>query len=162
MLVDSIFRSPWRDPRLHRRALGGCIGILRRALHIVVTFTPTPVPPVYRPISTNQARPISSATLDRFAEAMRDALCQGDIAFRRAYVRLFVDEIVLSDGEISLSGPKDSLARSASIGTLPPAGVMVPSFVRKWRPVGDSNPCRRRERAVSWASRRTGRGWAGQ
>ncbi len=29
-----------------------------------------------------------------------------------------------------------------------------------WRPVGDSNPCRRRERAVSWASRRTGRGWA--
>ncbi len=26
-----------------------------------------------------------------------------------------------------------------------------------WRPVGDSNPCCRRERAVSWASRRTGR-----
>ena len=25
-----------------------------------------------------------------------------------------------------------------------------------WRPVGDSNPCCRRERAVSWASRRTG------
>jgi site-specific DNA recombinase len=80
---------------------------------------------------------------------MRDALCQGDIAFRRAYVRLFVDEIVLSDGEISLSGPKDSLARSAAIGTLPPTGDMVPSFVRKWRPVGDSNPCYRRERAAS-------------
>jgi resolvase-like protein len=28
--------------------------------------------------------------------------------------------------------------------------------VPKWRPVGDSNPCCRRERAVSWASRRTG------
>src|SRR5579875_3753139 len=27
---------------------------------------------------------------------------------------------------------------------------------RGWRPVGDSNPCCRRERAVSWASRRTG------
>ena len=26
----------------------------------------------------------------------------------------------------------------------------------RWRPVGDSNPCYRRERAVSWASRRTG------
>src|SRR6187551_272945 len=26
-----------------------------------------------------------------------------------------------------------------------------------WRPQGDSNPCRRRERAVSWASRRWGR-----
>ena len=30
--------------------------------------------------------------------------------------------------------------------------------LQTWRPVGDSNPCRRRERAVSWASRRTGRG----
>ncbi len=27
----------------------------------------------------------------------------------------------------------------------------------KWRPQGDSNPCYRRERAVSWASRRWGR-----
>ena len=27
----------------------------------------------------------------------------------------------------------------------------------KWRPLGDSNPCYRRERAVSWASRRRGR-----
>ena len=27
----------------------------------------------------------------------------------------------------------------------------------EWRPQGDSNPCRRRERAVSWASRRWGR-----
>jgi hypothetical protein len=26
-----------------------------------------------------------------------------------------------------------------------------------WRPVGDSNPCYRRERPASWASRRTGR-----
>ena len=26
----------------------------------------------------------------------------------------------------------------------------------KWRPLGDSNPCYRRERAVSWASRRRG------
>src|ERR1700745_844561 len=27
-----------------------------------------------------------------------------------------------------------------------------------WRPQGDSNPCYRRERAMSWASRRWGRG----
>ncbi len=31
---------------------------------------------------------------------------------------------------------------------------------KDWRPVGDSNPCCRRERAVSWASRRTGQGLA--
>jgi biopolymer transport protein TolR len=29
------------------------------------------------------------------------------------------------------------------------AGFGVPSFVPKWRPLRDSNPCRRRERAVS-------------
>src|ERR1700683_677200 len=29
-----------------------------------------------------------------------------------------------------------------------------------WRPQGDSNPCYRRERAMSWASRRWGRGRA--
>jgi hypothetical protein len=29
-----------------------------------------------------------------------------------------------------------------------------------WRPQGDSNPCYRRERAMSWASRRWGRTWA--
>ncbi len=28
--------------------------------------------------------------------------------------------------------------------------------IYQWRPVGESNPCYRRERAVSWASRRTG------
>ena len=27
----------------------------------------------------------------------------------------------------------------------------------KWRPLGDSNPCYRRERAMSWATRRRGR-----
>ncbi len=31
------------------------------------------------------------------------------------------------------------------------------SQTSKWRPLGDSNPCYRRERAVSWASRRRGR-----
>src|SRR5690606_41069965 len=31
------------------------------------------------------------------------------------------------------------------------------SRTSKWRPLGDSNPCYRRERAVSWASRRRGR-----
>ena len=28
--------------------------------------------------------------------------------------------------------------------------------IQDWRPQGDSNPCCRRERAVSWASRRWG------
>ena len=31
-----------------------------------------------------------------------------------------------------------------------------------WRPLGESNPCYRRERAVSWATRRRGRIWWSQ
>src|SRR5207302_10370513 len=34
------------------------------------------------------------------------------------------------------------------------------SYCFNWRPQGDSNPCYRRERAMSWASRRSGRGQA--
>src|SRR5207302_1098390 len=38
--------------------------------------------------------------------------------------------------------------------------VMQSSYCFNWRPQGDSNPCYRRERAMSWASRRWGRGGA--
>src|SRR5689334_10841038 len=31
------------------------------------------------------------------------------------------------------------------------------NFQKNWRPQGDSNPCRYRERVMSWASRRWGR-----
>jgi len=82
---------------------------------------------------------ITDEKLSRFARAMRDFLRQGDIAFHRAYIRLFVDEIVRSDSEISLSGPKDAPAKSASIGTLPPSGDSMPSFVRKWRAICDES-----------------------
>ncbi len=101
---------------------------------------------------------ITDEKLIRFADLMRNALQNGDIAFRRTYIRLFVDEIILSDSNISLSGPDAALAQSVAKGALPPSAALVPSFVREWRPVGDSNPCYRRERAASWASRRTGLG----
>ncbi len=77
---------------------------------------------------------ITEESVAGLATGLRRALQSDDPAFRKAYLRLF-----------------------ATInGGLPPAAGVVPSFVREWRPVGDSNPCYRRERAVSWASRRTG------
>ena len=81
---------------------------------------------------------ITEAKLARFADAIR-----------QAYLRLFVDTVTVGDSEIAISGPKAALAKAASLNELPPAGTMVPSFVREWRPQGDSNPCYRRERAVS-------------
>lgn len=66
---------------------------------------------------------------------MQEALRNGDINFKRAYIRLFVDEITLRDREVELIDPTDTLANAVSRNGLPPTADMVPSFVRKWRPV---------------------------
>jgi site-specific DNA recombinase len=100
---------------------------------------------------------ITPDKINRVAAALREALKNGDSAFRKAYLRLFVDLVIVGEKDIELRGPTIALAKAASTGRLPPAAGVVPSFVQEWRPVGDSNPCYRRERAVSWASRRTGR-----
>ena len=98
---------------------------------------------------------ITPAKLDRLAGAMREALKTGPIEFRRAYLRMFVHRIVVSRREVRISGPKAALAKAAS-SDVPAPGPGVLSFIREWRPLGDSNPRCRRERAVSWASRRRG------
>jgi site-specific DNA recombinase len=100
---------------------------------------------------------LTEAKLAKLSSAIRGALHTAEPAMRKAYIKMFVDKVILSRDEIRISGPKGLLAKAA-LNDLPetPAGVIA--FVREWRPVGDSNPCRRRERAVSWASRRTGRG----
>jgi hypothetical protein len=71
------------------------------------------------------------------------------MAFRKAYLRLFVDCVVVSDTEDRIRGPKASLAKMAMLGSLPSAADMVPSFVREWRPLRDSNPRCRRERGIA-------------
>ena len=108
--------------------------------------------------ASSAANVITDDRLASFSAAISEAIASPDPAFRKAYLRLFVDSVVVGDSEIAISGPKAALAKAATFSALPPASEMVPSFIRAWRPVGDSNPCRRRERAVSWASRRTGRG----
>ncbi len=111
-----------------------------------------------RAINSNAITPDK---IERFARALREALANPDNGFRKAYLKLFVDQVIVGDSEINLSGPTAPLAKGASTGRLPVASSVVPSFVQDWRPVRDSNPCYRRERAVSWASRRTGRGGSG-
>ncbi len=101
---------------------------------------------------------ITTDKLTRLADLMRQAMASSDPNFRKAYLRLFVDTVTVTDSEVAITGPKAALAKACALDDLPPAAAVVPSFVRAWRPVGDSNPCYRRERAASWASRRTGRG----
>jgi DNA invertase Pin-like site-specific DNA recombinase len=87
----------------------------------------------------NHPTAITSDTIARLAERLRQTLGDGDPAFRKTYLRLFVDQVVVGDAEIRLRGPTASLAKAAVAGDLPPTGI-VPSFVREWRPVGEFEP----------------------
>ena len=89
---------------------------------------------------------ITPDTVTRLAGAMREALRSDDPSFRKAYLRLFVDQVIVGDTEIYLRGPTAALAKAAVTTPLPPTASGVPSFVREWRPVRYSNPRYRRER----------------
>ena len=93
---------------------------------------------------------ITEAKLARFAEAIRKAMANPDPAFRKAYLRLFVDTVIVGDSEIAITGPKAALAKAATLNELPPAGAMVPSFVREWRPVGDGNPSYKKDIKIKY------------
>ena len=97
---------------------------------------------------------ITADKLTRLADLMRQAMASSDPNFRKAYLRLFVDTVTVTDAEVAITGPKAALAKACALDDMPPAAAVVPSFVRAWRPVGDSNPCYRRERGTTSVSRR--------
>ena len=82
---------------------------------------------------------ITLEKVHRVAEVLRDHLFNGSPDLRQAYARLLLDEVVVSDDAIIISGSKAALARSATadLGTVP-HGVLT--FVQKWRARRDSNP----------------------
>lgn len=63
-----------------------------------------------------------------------------DPSFRKAYLRLFMGEVVVGDDKTRMRGPKLVPAKATSAAELPPAAGVVPCFVREWRPRPDSNP----------------------
>jgi hypothetical protein len=77
--------------------------------------------------------------VQRFTAALREALTTGDGRFRRDYLRLFVDKIIVADNEIRIRGTTASIARAAAHGGLPRTDQLVPSLVREWRAREDSN-----------------------
>ena len=83
---------------------------------------------------------ISPQKVDRLSRLMRERLRSGDIAFRKAYLRLFVGEVVVGDTELRLRGPKAALAKAAIQDEPATPDGLVPISVRKWRPRRDSNP----------------------
>jgi site-specific DNA recombinase len=87
------------------------------------------------------ANRLTPERLTRFARAMRDALLDGDVRFRKAYLQLFVERITVGDTEVHLCGADRRACKAASSGQQITVGDVVPSFVPEWRPVGNSNPC---------------------
>jgi hypothetical protein len=73
---------------------------------------------------------ITPASITRLAGSLQEALSSNDPNFRKAYLRLFVNDVTVGDDEIRLRGPKAALARATAARSLPPAGGVVPSFVR--------------------------------
>ena len=91
---------------------------------------------------------ITDEMIERFAHDLRAKLLNGPIAMRKAHLQAIVDRIEVDDQEIRVFGRKDRLLNQLVSGRPKPSSKVL-SFGRQWRPQGDSNPCYRRERAVS-------------
>lgn len=88
----------------------------------------------------SEMRPDARITEDNiaaFADLMRANILNGEIPFRRAYIRSLIDQVEVDDTEIRIHGRRSVLERLVMGGGAAPAGV--PSFVRKWRARQDSN-----------------------
>ncbi len=88
-----------------------------------------------------------SDQIERFGAFMRERITTGETTFRKAYLRSIVDAIEVDDKTIRIHGSKASLEQAVIAGEQ--IGKGVRSFIRKWRSLGESNPCFRRERATS-------------
>ena len=90
---------------------------------------------------------ISPAMVRRFADRLRAELHEGNPALRKAYVKPLVSKDKVGRETIRIAG-----SGAALMGALDDSlhGRPVGSHIEGvWRPLRDSNPCRRRERAVS-------------
>ncbi len=86
----------------------------------------------------------------KFASTARERMRVAGGGYRRDHLRALAQRVEVAEREVRIIGTKYDLLRTltaASGAKTPAPGVR--SSVPKWRPVGDSNPCRRRERAVS-------------
>ncbi len=100
---------------------------------------------------------VTPGMVRKFAATARERIRLAGGGYRRDHLRALARRVEVADGEVRIMGSKSDLLRTlAAVSGVKSATLGVRSSVPRWRPVGDSNPRCRRERAVSWASRRTG------
>ncbi|MBE7186310.1 MAG: recombinase family protein [Methylobacterium mesophilicum] len=72
-----------------------------------------------------------------FATFMRDRICDGEIPYRKAYIRSVVETISVNDDRLTIAGRKDVLRDCIVHSTKQQAEV--PTSVQEWRTRQDSN-----------------------
>lgn len=80
---------------------------------------------------------ISPETVEQFGRIMRENIANGEIPFRKAYLRAVIDRIEVDDHTVRIVGDSATLEQVIAGKSVPAAGVR--SFVRKWRTRHDSN-----------------------
>lgn len=88
--------------------------------------------------------------INAFCEGFRTSVINAEKSVQKGLLGMFVDQVTVDkeNGEITVTGPNNAvIAALTNKGSATPASVR--SSVLEWCPLGDSNPCRRRERAVS-------------
>ena len=91
---------------------------------------------------------ITDGMLNAFGQRVRQRLREGEPAFRRAWLHHFVSEVVVERTYIRIRIAKEPIGDGMISGS-GPSTPPVPSFARKWRAHGESNPGLIRERDVS-------------
>lgn len=79
-----------------------------------------------------QSTRISDERIAAFSQQIRERLRSADPAFRRAWLHLFADCVVIGPDEIRILGPKQALAEGLVQAHIN-SGTVVPRFDREWR-----------------------------
>jgi len=86
---------------------------------------------------------IDPALIERFGSTMREKFSTGSVPFRKAYLRSLIDAVEVDDHQIRIKGNKELLEK-AVLATQSGQSWCSQTSTR-WRSLGDSNPCFRRE-----------------
>ena len=87
---------------------------------------------------------IDPGLIERFGRTMRESFSTGSVPFRKAYLRSLIDVIEIDDHQVRIKGSKELLEKTVLASQHGQSWCSQTST--RWRSLGDSNPCFRRER----------------
>jgi hypothetical protein len=90
---------------------------------------------------------IDPGLIERFGRTMRESFSTGSVPFRKAYLRSLIDVIEIDDHQVRIKGSKELLEKTVLASQHGQSWCSQTST--RWRSLGDSNPCFRRERRVT-------------